>query len=101
MKRLALSLAISALLGACSVVPQQAWTFDPTNPRPRPAADAAVVAPLTNRIASLQNELNAVRARVAAQPDTPHRLALYPQEHGIAMQLSPLQRELAQYAQAR
>lgn len=101
MKRLIFSLTVIAALAGCSVVPQQAWTYDGTHPVARIAADAATVAPLTNRVAELQNELNAVRADIAAQPDTPHRLDFYPREHRIGMQLSRAQRELAQYASAR
>jgi hypothetical protein len=101
MMRLLLPITFAAALCGCSVVPQDAWTFDPTHPQPKPVADAAKIAPLTNRIAQLQGELNDVRARVAEQPDTTHRLPLYSQEHRIGQELSPLQRELAQYAQAR
>jgi conjugal transfer/entry exclusion protein len=101
MLRLVLSLSLVAALCGCTVVPNQAWHFDPTNPQPRPVADAAKVAPLTNRIAELQIQLNQVRTQIAAQPDTEHRLPLYSREHRIGKQLSPLQRELDQYAQAR
>jgi hypothetical protein len=100
MLRLVLLLAIAAL-GGCAVVPHEAYTFDPTNPQPKPAADPAQVAQLTNRIATLQGQLNDVRAQIAAQPDTEHRLPLYSDEHGIGTELSPLQRELGRYAQAR
>lgn len=101
MLRLALPLTLVAALCGCTVVPPQAWRFDPTRPQARAAADPAQVAPLTNRIAELQNELNQVRAEIALQPDAQHRLPLYSQEHRIGRELSPLQRELAQYAQAR
>lgn len=101
MSRLALPIVCVAALGGCAVVPNQAWHFDPANPQPRPVADAARMAPVTNRIAELQAQLNDVRARIAAQPDAEHRLPLYPQEHRIGQELSPLQRELGQYAQAR
>ncbi len=101
MPRLVFPLSLVAALCGCSVVPNQAWHFDPTNPQPRPVADAAQVAPLTNRIAELQTQLSDVRAQVAAQPDTEHRLPLYSREHRIGEQLSPLQRELGRYAQAR
>jgi len=101
MMRLTLSLATAAVLAGCSVVPQSAWTFDPTHPQPRPVADAAAVAPLTNEVAGLQKELNDVRAKVAEQPDATHRLPLYSPEHRVGMRLSRAQRELAEYAQAR
>ena len=92
-------IALAAALGGCAVVPPAAWNFNPT--QPRPAADPAQVAPLTNQIAQLQGELNEVRAQIAVQPDAPHRLPLYSREDRIGRELSPLQRELAQYGQAR
>jgi hypothetical protein len=101
MLRSLILIALGAAVGGCSVVPQQAWSFDPTHPQARPAADAGQAASLTNRIAQLQAQLNDVRTRIAAQPDAPHRLPLYGEEHGVGRELSPLQRELGQYAQAR
>ena len=101
MLRLLLPLVVGAAMCGCSVAPREAYRFDPTHPQPRPTADAAKAAELTNRIAGLQARLNDVRAEIAAQPDTEHRLPLYSREHRIGRQLSPLQRELAQYAQAR
>jgi hypothetical protein len=101
MLRFVFCLSVIAALCGCSVVPSEAWKFDPTNPQPRPVADAAAVAPLTNRIAELQGQLNELRTQIAAQPDTEHRLSLYSREHRIGKRLSPLQRELGQYAQAR
>ena len=100
MMRSALSLACAAALCGC-VAPPSAYHFDPTNPQPKPVADAQQAADLTNRIADLQSQLNAVRAEIAAQPDTAHRLPLYSREHRIGERLAPLQRELSQYAQAR
>jgi hypothetical protein len=101
MLRSVLTLTVAATLGGCAVVPPHAWSFDPTRPQARPVADAAQTAPLTNRAAELQGRLNEVRAQIAAQPDAPHRLPLYSQEHRIGRELSPLQRELSQYAQVR
>lgn len=101
MKRSVLSIACLAVLAGCSVVPPQAYTYDPTHPQPKPVADAARITPLTNRVAELQVQLNDVRARIAVQPDTWKRLALYSQENSIHGELGPLQRELAQYASAR
>ena len=83
------------------MVPPQAYSFDPTHPQPRAAADPAAIAPLTNRIAELQIELDKVRMQIAQQPDTWKRLALYEQENGIHRRLDPLQHELSQYASAR
>jgi hypothetical protein len=92
---------VCAALAGCSVAPPSAYTYDPTHPQPKPALDAARAAPLTNRIAQLELELNAVRAKIAAQPDTWQRLALYGEEHRIHRELGPLERELSQYASAR
>jgi len=88
-------------LSACTVVPPQAYSFDPTHPQPKPVADATAIAPLTNRVAGLQLELDKVRDQIANQPDTWKRLALYVQENEIHAKLGPAQRELAQYASAR
>jgi hypothetical protein len=101
MTRLILSAVTLFVLAGCSVVPPQAYTYDPTHPQPKPVADAAQVAPLTNRVAQLQDELNGVRTQIAEQSDTRKRLPLYEQENSIHRQLGPLQRELAQYASAR
>ena len=101
MLRLVLPITLVAALGGCAVVPPQAWSYDPTRAQAGPAPDAAQAASLTNRIAELQTQLNQVRAQIAAQPDAQHRLTLYSQEHGIGGELSPLQRQLGQYAQAR
>jgi hypothetical protein len=93
--------ATAAVLAGCSVVPPQAYSYDPTHPQSKPVADAVQIAPLTNRVAALQDELNAVRAKIAEQPDSWKRLPLYAQENSIHRRLAPLQRELAQYASAR
>jgi hypothetical protein len=99
--RTSCAIVLAAGLAACSVAPPSAYTFDPTHPQPKPVADPVQVAPLTNRVAQLQEELNAVRTRIAEQPDTWKRLALYREENRIHRELGPLQRELAQYASAR
>ena len=101
MLRHLISIAVLATLCGCSVVPRSAWTYDGTHPLPRVVAEPSGVAPLTDRIAQLQLELNEVRAKIAAQDDTFQRLPLYAQEHRIHRRLAPLQRELAQYASAR
>ena len=90
-----------AALAGCAVVPPQAYTFDPTHPLAAPVPDPSSVAPLTNRIAALQLELNELRANIAGEPDARKRLPLYAQENRIHRDLGPLQRELAQYASAR
>ncbi|MEJ6022613.1 hypothetical protein [Ramlibacter sp. PS4R-6] len=99
--RLPTLLIAAAALGGCSVVPRSAWTYDGTHPLPRVTAEPGAVAPLTDRVAQLQLELNEVRAKIAAQPGTFERLPLYRQENDIHSRLAPLQRELAQYASAR
>jgi hypothetical protein len=101
MLRLVLPFTLAAALCGCSVVPQDAWSFDPTRPRSKPLADAAQTSSLTNRVAELQWQLNEVRAQIAVQPDAQHRLPLYSREHRIGRALSPVQRELSQYAQVR
>jgi len=94
-------LLIAAALCGCSVAPRSAYTFDPMHPQPKPVADAARVAPLTDRVAQLQLQLDEVRVKIAAQTDSFERLSLYAQEHRIHRRLAPLQRELALYASAR
>lgn len=101
MKRSVPLLLVLAALAGCSVVPTQAWNFDPTRPQAKPAADPTRVAPLTNEVAQLQLQLNEVRAKIATEPDVGKRLALYREENRIHRRLGPLQRELAQYASAR
>ena len=99
--RLTILVILSAALGGCAVVPNAAFSYDPTKPQPKPVADAAQIAPLTNRIAQLQLELDEVRMKIAAQGNSFDRLPLYGEEHRIHRRLAPLQRELAQYASAR
>ena len=101
MLRLLLPLMVAAAICGCSVVPRSAWTYDGTHPPARVVAEPGAVAPLTDRIAQLQLELNEVRAQIAAQDGTFKRLPLYAKEHRIHRRLAPLQRELAQYASAR
>ena len=96
-----LPVAAAAALAGCSVAPPQAYRFDPTHPQTAPVADAAKLSPVRDRIAQLQIELDAVRAKIATQDDAFKRLPLYAQEHSIHRRLAPLQRELAQYASAR
>ena len=88
------------VLAGCTVVPPQAYSYDPTHPQPRAVADPVAIAPLTNRVAQLQVELNDVRGQIALQADSWKRLPLYEQEHAIHGRLDPLQHELGQYAQA-
>lgn len=101
MLRSTFSIALLAVLAGCSVVPPHAWTFDPTHPQAKPVADPVAIAPLTNRIAQLQLQLDEVRAKIATEPDAARRRALYSEENRIHRRLGPLQREIAQYASAR
>jgi hypothetical protein len=98
--RIAVFLAL-ALLSACSVIPPQAWTFDPTQPQPKPSLAMAEAVALTERTAQLQLERNAIRAKIADEPDARKRLPWYESLHSVGMELSPLERELAGVAAAR
>lgn len=101
MRTILIAAVLAALAGCAAVVPPQAYSFDPTHPQAKPAADAATLVPLTNQIAQLQLQLDGVRAQIAQQPDSYRRLALYREENRIHRRLDPLQHELAQYASAR
>ncbi len=99
--RTAIFLPVLALCSACSVVPPQAWTFDPTQPQPGISLAPQDVAVLTDRVAALQLERNQIRARIAGERDVWQRQQQYAQLHQIGMELSPLERRLAQIASAR
>lgn len=99
--RIAVSCAALALVAGCSVVPHEAWTFDPTHPAPKPAMAMEQAVALTDRVAELKLQRNDVRSRIAAEPDVWNRQSLYSRLHGIGMELSPLERELAGVAAAR
>ena len=90
-----------ALFTACSVVPPQAWTFDPTQPPQKASLPTAEVAALTERTAGLQLRRNEIRARIANERDAARRLVLYDQLHRVGVELSPLDRRLAGVAAAR
>ncbi len=96
-----LSCSILALLTGCSVVPREAWTFDPTRPSARVALPPDEAAALTDRLAQLQLQRNAVRTRIANEPDAWARQGLYSQLHAVGMELSPLERRLNTVAGAR
>lgn len=91
----------ASLLAGCAVVPAEAWSFDPTLQHQRPAPDDAQLASLKQRIAQEQARLDAVRAKIAVQPDAGHRLPLYTEEHAVHERMDPLDRELARYAFVR
>jgi hypothetical protein len=90
--------AALALLAGCTVVPPEAWTFDPTRPPAKAVLPAQEVAALTDRIAELQLQRNEIRTRIAGQPDAGQRQQLYEQLHALGMQLSPLERRMATVA---
>ena len=99
--RIAIACVLMPLLGGCSVVPTPAWTFDPTRPAPKAALPAADAVALTDRAAQLQLERNAIRARIASEPDARARLGWYEQLHAVGMELSPIERRLATFASTR
>jgi hypothetical protein len=99
--RISIGLAASALLSACSVIPPAAWTFDPTQPQPKPTLAVAQAVALTDRTAQLQLERNEIRTRIANEPDARKRVGLYESLHRIGIELSPLERQLASVAAAR
>jgi hypothetical protein len=75
--RIAVSCAALVLLAGCSVVPPEAWTFDPTRPAPKAMVPAQELAALTDRVAQLQMERNEIRIQIAGQPDIWERQRLY------------------------
>jgi hypothetical protein len=99
--RIAITLPALAFLAACSVVPPQAWTFDPTHPQLKPSLEMSEVVALTGRTAQLQLERNSIRAQIAEEPDARKRLPLYESLHAVGVELSPLERRLAGVAAAR
>lgn len=102
--RNAVCLPVIVLLASCApvtVVPTQAWTFDPTRPQPKVVLPTAEVVALTDRVAQLQLRRNEIRARIASEPDIWQRQGYYLQLHSVGMELSPLQRRLATVASGR
>ncbi len=93
--RIAVCLSILSVLGGCSVVPQQAWTFDPTRPQPKAMLPAPEVASLTDQVAQLQLRRNQIRADIAVEPDAWKRQGHYARLHAVGVKLSPLERRLA------
>ena len=98
--RTAVLLPLLALCSACSVVPPQAWSFDPRTPPPMIVLPAPEAAEMSNRLAGLQAERNQIRARIAAEGDAWQRLAYYRQLHDVTAELAPLERRLAGVANA-
>jgi hypothetical protein len=68
--------ATLSLLAGCTVVPTEAWTFDPTRPPTKAVLPAQELAALSDRIASLQLQRNEIRTRIAGQPDPGQRQQL-------------------------
>ena len=100
--RNAICLPVLALLASCAtVVPPQAWTFDPTRPQPKLVLPTPEVVALTERVAQLQLRRNEIRARIASEPDVWKRQDHYLHLHSVGMELSALQRRLATVASAR
>jgi hypothetical protein len=90
-----------SLFAACTVVPPQAWTFDPTQPPAKATLPMEQVVALTDRIAQLQLQRNDIRARIAGEPDAQKRLDLYGSLHRVGSELSRLDRRLSTVASAR
>lgn len=99
--RIAIPCIILVFSCGCTVVPNDAWTFDPTRALSRPVLPPEQAARMTDRLAQLQLQRNEIRARIAAEPNPTVRLRLYEQLHAVGMELSPLDRRLAGYAWAR
>jgi len=66
-----------------------------TRPAPRAALPPQQLAAMTQRLAQLQIERDAIRSRIASERDVRQRLALYEHLHRVGMELSPLERQLA------
>lgn len=99
--KIAITCVAVAALSGCAVVAPDAWSFDPTRPAAKAVLPAEQLAALTDRVAELQIQRTAIRARIAAQPDAWQRQHLYEQLHAVGMQLSPLERQLAGVASSR
>jgi hypothetical protein len=98
--RIAVLPAVLALLAGCSVVPNDAWTYNPAHP-PKATLPIEDVVALTSRVADLQVRRTQVRDRIAAEPDIWARQSDYRELHRIGMQLSPLERQLGNLASSR
>jgi hypothetical protein len=92
--RTAILLPLLALCSACTVVPPQAWTFDPTQPQRTPLAPQEL-AVVNDRVTQLRSERGQIRDRIAAERDVGQRQQHYVQLHRVGMELSPLERRLA------
>jgi hypothetical protein len=99
--RTAMLLPVLALCSACSVVPPEAWTFDPRTPPAKVTLPPEELAAMTNRLAELQTQRNEVRTQIAAERDVWQRQEDYRRLHDIVKELAPLERRLANVAYAR
>jgi uncharacterized protein YjbK len=90
-----LMLAAVGALTACSVVPQQAFRFDPTQLAVKTTLSVPEAAGLTERLAQLQLQRAEIRAQIATERDPWVRQAHYARLHQVGVELSPLQRRLA------
>jgi hypothetical protein len=99
--RTVMLLPVLALCSACSVVPPEAWTFDPRTPPAKVTLPPEEVAAMTNRLAELQTQRNEVRTQIAAERDVWQRQEDYRRLHDIVTELAPLERRLANVAYAR
>src|SRR5512141_3137064 len=85
--RIAVFLPLVASLGACAVVPPQAWSFDPTQPQPKATLPAEQLVPMTARLGQLQLERNEIQARIAGERHALQRQPLYEDLHRVGIQL--------------
>ena len=95
------SFALVALLSGCAVVPPSAWNFDAMQARARTPLPAEQFDALSQLVAQLRAERDGIRARVAGERNVWRRQREYEQLHRVGMQLSPLERELADATPAR
>jgi hypothetical protein len=87
-------------LAGCSVVPTDAWTYDPAHP-PKVTLSTEELVALTSRVADLQLQRTQIRDHIAAETDVWARQSDYRALHRVGLQLSPLERQLGNVAQGR
>lgn len=95
------SFAFAAVLSGCAVVPPSAWDFDAMQPRAKTALPAEQFAALSQRVAQLRAERDGIQARVAGERNVWQRQREYADLHRVGLQLSPLERQLADATSAR
>jgi hypothetical protein len=99
--RTVIVLSFLAAVGGCAVVPPQAWKYDPTQAQSKITLPPEQTVALTDQVARLQLERDAIRTRIAVERDFQERHRLYQDLHRVGMELSPLERVLATLASAR